>query len=170
MCRAEGLEEARGGGTVSAPQRDDAIHSWDEGVRTNVYRSVSPSISLSLSTNLHDYYLLPSPLCISGNRARNGNLIPASFHSIARTSIEWLDIDRVGDISVKRDQGKTAIRPSFIVGSSVRLTCREIVRYIYRIKLILYVIFYIEDKNTSCTNFNLFVRTNLIVTLVCWKK
>lgn len=100
---AEGLEEARGGGTVSAPQRDDAIHSWDEGVRTNVYRSVSPSISLSLSTNLHDYYLLPSPLCISGNRARNGNLIPASFHSIARTSIEWLDIDRVGDISVKRD-------------------------------------------------------------------
>lgn len=96
---AEGLEEARGGGTVSAPQRDDAIHSWDEGVRTNVYRSVSPS----LSTNLHDYYLLPSPLCISGNRARNGNLIPASFHSIARTSIEWLDIDRVGDISVKRD-------------------------------------------------------------------
>lgn len=48
MCRAEGLEEARGGGTVSAPQRDDAIHSWDEGVRTNVYRSVSPSISLSL--------------------------------------------------------------------------------------------------------------------------
>lgn len=97
---AEGLEEARGGGTVSAPQRDDAIHSWDEGVRTNVYRSVSPSISFHQLARL-----LPAtlPLCISGNRARNGNLIPASFHSIARTSIEWLDIDRVGDISVKRD-------------------------------------------------------------------
>lgn len=155
-------------------RRPNAMTRYIPGTRVYGRMStvLSPllSLSLSLSTNLHDYYLLPSPLCISGNRARNGNLIPASFHSIARTSIEWLDIDRVGDISVKRDQGKTAIRPSFIVGSSVRLTCREIVRYIYRIKLILYVIFYIEDKNTSCTNFNLFVRTNLIVTLVCWKK
>lgn len=40
------------------------------------------------------YYTLPP--CASGNELRNGNLIPASFHSVARTSIECLDIDRVG--------------------------------------------------------------------------
>ena len=94
---AEGLEEARGGGTVSAPQRDDAIHSWDEGVRTNVYRSVSPSISLSLS--FHQLArLLPAtlPPLYFGEPSSQWKLDPGFFpfyrtneHRMARYRSRW---------------------------------------------------------------------------------
>lgn len=93
MCRAEGLEEARGGGTVSAPQRDDAIHSWDEGVRTNVYRSVSPSISFHQLARL-----LPAtlPPLYFGEPSSQWKLDPGFFpfyrtneHRMARYRSRW---------------------------------------------------------------------------------
>lgn len=96
MCRAEGLEEARGGGTVSAPQRDDAIHSWDEGVRTNVYRSVSPSISLSLFPPTCTTTTCYPPPLYFGEPSSQWKLDPGFFpfyrtneHRMARYRSRW---------------------------------------------------------------------------------
>lgn len=69
----------------------------------------------------------PPCKCISGNEVRNGNLIPAPFHSIARTSIEWLDIDRVwgyfSEMGLGKNGDQAKFRTKFIVASSIRLTC-----------------------------------------------
>lgn len=99
---------ARKGNSFGAPTRwRDTFLGWgctDECLPFYLpFRSIPFFVSLSLSLSLSWLQVPPTSTttcyppckCISGNEVRNGNLIPAPFHSIARTSIEWLDIDRV---------------------------------------------------------------------------
>lgn len=106
MCRAEGLEQAQGRGIVSAPQRDDAIHSWDEGVygrMSTIQSPLDPFSPFPGSTNLHDYLLLYPPSLCFGERTSQWKLDPG-FFPFCRTNEHRMPRYRsCGDILVKWD-------------------------------------------------------------------
>lgn len=155
-------------------RRPNAMTRYIPGTR--VYGRMSTVLSplLSLSLSFHQLArLLPAtlPPLYFGEPSSQWKLDPGFFpfyrtneHRMARYRSRWGYFSETG-------LGKNGDQAKFHCWFECQIDLsRNRSIYIFRIKLILYVIFYIEDKNTSCTNFNLFVRTNLIVTLVCWKK